>query len=82
MAGPALLGDAGDLAGELAELSRSFESAPASKVVRWAVDRFSPHVSLLASMTDAVLIDIAVQVHPSTRGAASGPTVTMRRFRP
>jgi len=65
VAGPALLGDAGDLAGELAELSRSFESAPASKVVRWAVDRFSPHVSLLASMTDAVLIDIAVKVDPS-----------------
>jgi len=65
VAGPALLGDAGDLAGELAELSRSFESAPASKVVRWAVERFSPHLSLLASMTDAVLIDIAVQVDPS-----------------
>jgi len=65
VAGPALLGDAGDLAGELAELSRSFESAPASKVVRWAVERFSPHVCLLASMTDAVLIDIAVKVDPS-----------------
>jgi len=50
---------------DLAELSRSFESAPASKVVRWAVDRFSPHLSLLASMTDAVLIDLAVKVDPS-----------------
>ncbi len=50
---------------ELAELTRSFESAPASTVVRWAVDRFSPHLSLLASMTDAVLIDIAVKVDPS-----------------
>jgi len=54
-----------DLADELAALSRSFESAPASTVVRWAVDRFSPHLSLLASMTDAVLIDIAVKVDPS-----------------
>ena len=50
---------------ELAELSRAFESQPASKVVRWAVDRFHPHLSLLASMTDAVLIDLAVKVEPS-----------------
>ena len=50
---------------ELAELSRAFESQPASKVVRWAVDRFHPHLSLLASMTDAVLIDLAVKVDPS-----------------
>ncbi len=60
MAGPALLLD-----DELAELNRSFESAPASKVVRWAVERFSPQLSLLASMTDAVLIDLAVKVDPS-----------------
>ena len=60
MAGPALLLD-----DELAELNRSFESAPASKVLRWAVDRFSPQLSLLASMTDAVLIDVAVKVDPS-----------------
>lgn len=50
---------------ELAELSRSFEGAPASKVIRWAVERFSPRLSLLASMTDAVLIDLAVRVDPS-----------------
>ena len=61
MAGPALLLDDD----ELAELSRSFESAPASRVVRWAVERFSPHLALLASMTDAVLIDLAVKVDPS-----------------
>ena len=61
MAGPApVLG-----ADELDEVNRSFESAPASKVVRWAVERFSPHLSLLASMTDAVLIDLAVKVDPS-----------------
>jgi phosphoadenosine phosphosulfate reductase len=59
MAGPALLND------ELAELSRSFESAPASRIVRWAAERFSPHLSLMASMTDAVLIDLAVKVDPS-----------------
>ena len=60
MASPAL-----QLEDELGELNRSFESAPASKVVRWAVDRFHPHLSLLASMTDAVLIDLAVKVEPS-----------------
>jgi phosphoadenosine phosphosulfate reductase len=61
VAGPALvLG-----AHELDEVNRSFESAPASKVIRWAVERFSPHLSLLASMTDAVLVDLAVKVDPS-----------------
>lgn len=53
------------LADELAELSRSFEGAPASKVIGWAVARFSPRLCLLASMTDAVLIDLAVKVDPS-----------------
>ncbi|HEX2046249.1 MAG TPA: phosphoadenylyl-sulfate reductase [Acidimicrobiales bacterium] len=50
---------------ELADLSRSFESAPASKIVRWAVDRFHPRLSLLSSMTDALLVDLAVRVEPS-----------------
>jgi len=59
VAGPALQLD------DLEELSRSFETQPASRIVRWAVDRFSPHLSLLASMTDAVLIDLAVKVEPS-----------------
>jgi phosphoadenosine phosphosulfate reductase len=54
-----------DRLAELAGLSRTFESAPASRIVRWAVERFSPHLSLLASMTDAVLIDLAVRVDPS-----------------
>ena len=49
---------------ELAELNREFETAPASKVIRWAVDTFHPYLSLSASMTDAVLIDLAVRVEP------------------
>jgi phosphoadenosine phosphosulfate reductase len=49
---------------ELKELSEEFEALPASKIVQWAVDNFSPHLSLAASMTDAVLIDIAVKVDP------------------
>ena len=58
-------GRSGRLAEELAELNRSFERQPASKIVQWAVDRFHPHLSLLASMTDAVLVDMAVKVEPS-----------------
>jgi phosphoadenosine phosphosulfate reductase len=49
---------------ELAELNREFEDLPASKVIQWAVDAFAPHLSLTASMTDAVLIDLAVKVDP------------------
>ena len=63
MSGPG--GRSNDREEELAELSGAFEGAPASKVIRWAVERFSPRLSLLASMTDAVLIDLAVKVDPS-----------------
>jgi phosphoadenosine phosphosulfate reductase len=48
---------------ELAELSKSFESASASQIIRWAVDNFAPHLCLTASMTDAVLVDLAVKVY-------------------
>jgi phosphoadenosine phosphosulfate reductase len=50
---------------ELAELNRSFEQAPAQAVIEWAVEQFHPFLSLSASMTDAVLIDLAVRVEPS-----------------
>ena len=50
---------------ELAGLNEQFESAPASDIIRWAVDTFHPHLALTASMTDAVLIDLAVKVEPS-----------------
>ncbi len=49
---------------DLAELNREFEHLPASQIIRWAVDSFSPHLSLSASMNDAVLIDLATKVHP------------------
>ena len=49
---------------ELAELNAEFEHLPASKVIQWAVDTFSPHLCMTASMTDAVLIDLAVRVDP------------------
>ena len=50
---------------ELAELNRDFERLSAKKIIQWAVDNFSPHLSLSASMTDAVLIDLAVKVDPA-----------------
>jgi phosphoadenosine phosphosulfate reductase len=50
---------------EMAELNDRFETAPASEIIRWAVDTFHPHLALTASMTDAVLIDLAVNVEPS-----------------
>jgi phosphoadenosine phosphosulfate reductase len=49
---------------QLGELNVEFEHLPASKVIQWAVDRFSPHLCMTASMTDAVLIDLAVRVDP------------------
>lgn len=50
---------------QLAELSVEFERLPASKVIQWAADSFGPHLALAASMTDAVLIDLAVKVAPA-----------------
>jgi len=49
---------------ELAELNHEFERLPASKIIQWAVDTFSPHLCMTASFTDAVLIDLAVKVDP------------------
>lgn len=50
---------------QLAQVSRGFEKAPAQAVIEWAVEQFHPHLCLTASMTDAVLIDLAVSVEPS-----------------
>src|SRR5206468_4902179 len=49
----------------LAELDERFEREPARTAIRWAVDTFHPRLCITASMTDAVLIDLAVQVEPS-----------------
>ena len=61
--GPYLPDDFSDA--ELAELNIEFDKLPASKVIQWAVDSFGPHIALAASMTDAVLIDLAVKVAPA-----------------
>ncbi len=50
---------------DLATLNAEFEGLSASKIIQWAVDNFSPHLALAASMTDAVLIDLAVKVDPA-----------------
>jgi phosphoadenosine phosphosulfate reductase len=50
---------------ELVELGQRFEQEPASAIIGWAVDSFHPQLCLSASMTDAVLIDLAVTVEPS-----------------
>ncbi|MDQ3107774.1 MAG: phosphoadenylyl-sulfate reductase [Actinomycetota bacterium] len=49
---------------ELEALSASFESAPASKVVRWAVDTYGDDLCIAASFQDAVLIDLATRIKP------------------
>lgn len=50
---------------ELLEVNNEFEYGPASKIIEWAVDAFGPHLCLTASMTDAVLIDLAVKADPA-----------------
>jgi len=49
----------------LGDLNAKFETSSAGAIVEWAVERFHPHLCLTASMTDAVLIDIATKVEPS-----------------
>ncbi len=50
---------------ELAELNEKFELADATEIVAWAAEQFAPHLCLTASMSDAVLIDLAVKVDPA-----------------
>lgn len=52
-------------AAELRRLDADFADASASERIGWAVRNFSPHLALTASMTDAVLIDLAVKVDPA-----------------
>ncbi|HTV12331.1 MAG TPA: phosphoadenylyl-sulfate reductase [Acidimicrobiales bacterium] len=49
----------------LADLNAKFERSSAGDIVEWAVERFYPHLCLTASMTDAVLIDVATRVEPA-----------------
>ncbi len=49
---------------ELAGLNADFETAPASKVISWAVDTFGDELVLAASFEDVVLIDLATAIAP------------------
>ena len=53
---------------ELAELNAELEQLPASKIIQWASTASRPHLSLAASIQDAVLIDLATQGRPRHRG--------------
>jgi phosphoadenosine phosphosulfate reductase len=50
---------------DLNRLNAELEGAPASKVVRWAVENFAASLTLASSMQDAVLIDLAHAVDPA-----------------
>jgi phosphoadenosine phosphosulfate reductase len=49
---------------ELTLLSEDFESAPASKIVGWAVDTYGDSLVVAASFEDIVLIDLAAKIDP------------------
>jgi len=59
----AITGDKADL-DELAARSAEFESAPASKVIGWAIERFGQDLTMACSFQDVVLVDLAVGVDP------------------
>ena len=50
---------------EIEALADEFETAPAGKVIGWAVERFGGGVSLACSFQDCVIIDLAVQIDPA-----------------
>lgn len=49
---------------EIASISAGFESEPAPKIVRWAVETFGDDLCITASFQDAVLVDLATRVKP------------------
>jgi phosphoadenosine phosphosulfate reductase len=59
-----LVGPSEELLDELAEANARFETAPAGKVIAWAVERFGSSLVLASSFQELVLIDLAVEVEP------------------
>jgi phosphoadenosine phosphosulfate reductase len=49
---------------DLALVSKQFETAPASAVIRWAAGEFGDDLVLAASFEDIVLVDLATKVVP------------------
>ncbi len=50
---------------EIEARADEFETAPAGKVIAWAVERFGGGVSLACSFQDCVIVDLAVQIDPA-----------------
>jgi phosphoadenosine phosphosulfate reductase len=50
---------------DLTLISKEFETAPASKVIEWAVGEFGQSLVLAASFEDIVLIDLVTKVMPN-----------------
>ena len=50
---------------DLAVVNDGFESAPASAVIRWAIESFGDSLVLAASFEDIVLIDLVTKVAPA-----------------
>ncbi|MGH8861126.1 MAG: phosphoadenylyl-sulfate reductase, partial [Jatrophihabitantaceae bacterium] len=46
------------------DAGRRFEGAPPEDVLRWAIDTFGDGFCIAASMSDALLIDLASRVRP------------------
>jgi phosphoadenosine phosphosulfate reductase len=49
---------------EIEARAYEFETAPAGKVIAWAVERFGSGVSLACSFQDCVIVDLATQIDP------------------
>ena len=49
---------------ELTAVADEFETAPAGKVLGWAVERFGRNLSVACSFQDCVIIDLAVRADP------------------
>ena len=49
---------------DLVAVSERFETAPASAVIRWAVETYGDSVALAASFEDIVLIDLVTRIAP------------------
>jgi phosphoadenosine phosphosulfate reductase len=48
----------------LAAVAERFETAPASAVLEWALERFGPRLVVASSFQDLVLVDLAVGIDP------------------
>lgn len=46
-------------------LNARFECASPTSIIEWAVERFHPSLCLTTSMTDAVVVDLAVNIEPT-----------------